>query len=74
MCIRDSLLIEQAVIDPVASSSGSVTYLTGYDGQLDSAGLFLLITRLLFALYLDFKIPTLRFLSGQLQVVPHSSC
>jgi len=46
------LLIEQAVIDPVASAGGKVVFLAGYDGNVDIAALTLLIFRLTIALYL----------------------
>lgn len=46
------LLIEDAVIDPIASSKGAVSYLPGYDGGLDLGALGLLLVRLILALYL----------------------
>ena len=45
------LLIEAAVLDPDATSSGS-RYLEGYDGSTHWISLGLLIVKLLFALYL----------------------
>jgi len=46
------LLIEQAVLDPTASSRGLVGYLPGYDGNLYLVPFTILIARLLLALYL----------------------
>lgn len=46
------LLIEQAVIDPVASAAGTVTYLPGYDGTIDWGLLLFVTARLVLALYL----------------------
>ncbi len=46
------LLIEDAVIDPVASAGGGTTYLPGYDGSVDWAALGALLARLVLALYL----------------------
>jgi len=46
------LLIEQAVIDPVASAMGNISYLPGYDGTLYLVPFITLIMRLLLALYL----------------------
>lgn len=46
------LLIDAAVIDPVASANGSVTYLSGYDGQLHFLQLALVLLRVVIALYL----------------------
>ena len=46
------LLIEQAVIDPVASGNGATVYLTGYDGMLDWGALATVLLRLAFALYM----------------------
>lgn len=45
------LLIEAAVLDPSSLPSAAV-YLPGYDGTIDVPALMLLITRLMFALYL----------------------
>lgn len=46
------LLIEAAVIDPVASSNGNTVYLPGYDGTIEWQSLALLMLRVAFALYL----------------------
>ena len=46
------LLIEAAIIDPVASTPGAVVYLEGYTGERDAIGLSLLLLRLVCALYL----------------------
>jgi len=46
------LLIEAAIIDPVASTPGAVVYLEGYTGERDAIGLGLLLLRLVCALYL----------------------
>lgn len=46
------LLIEQAVIDPAASASGTIAYLPGYDGTRDWGALALLLARLMLSLYL----------------------
>ena len=46
------LLIEAAIIDPVASTPGAVVYLEGYTGERDAKGLGLLLLRLIGALYL----------------------
>jgi TRAP-type uncharacterized transport system fused permease subunit len=46
------LLIDAAIIDPAVSTSGAVTYLPGYDGTRDIAGLVFLLIRVVVALYL----------------------
>lgn len=46
------LLIDAAIIDPAASTSGAVTYLPGYDGTRDIAELVFLLIRVVVALYL----------------------
>lgn len=46
------LLIEQAVMDPTASASGTTVYLPGYDGVLNLVGLVIVLGRLVLALYL----------------------
>ncbi|MFK7752077.1 MAG: TRAP transporter permease [Sedimentitalea sp.] len=46
------LLIDAAVIDPVASGNGTVVYLPGYDGQINWPGLALVLLRLVLVLYL----------------------
>ena len=46
------LLIDDAVIDAAASASGQITYLTGYDGTVDTGALVLILARLVLALYL----------------------
>lgn len=46
------LLIDAAVIDPIASKSGTVTYLSGYDGTVDLPILGLVLIRITLALYL----------------------
>lgn len=46
------LLIEAAVIDPVASANGSVVYLGGYDGTINWLSLMTVLLRVGLALYL----------------------
>jgi len=46
------LLIEPAVVDPLASAGGKTAYLAGYDGTVDGTALVLLLLRLTVALYL----------------------
>ena len=46
------LLIEPAVVDPVASAKGAKAYLPGYDGSLDLFALGGILLRLILALYL----------------------
>ena len=46
------LLIEAAVIDPSSSRTGNVTYLPGYNGELNVPMLGIVLVKLLVALYL----------------------
>ncbi|MEM7472906.1 MAG: TRAP transporter fused permease subunit [Pseudomonadota bacterium] len=46
------LLIEAAVIDPATSEGSAISFLPGYDGQVDWGALSVLLLRLLVALYL----------------------
>lgn len=46
------LLIDAAVIDPVASTNGSVVYLAGYDGTVHWPSLVLVLLRIMLVLYL----------------------
>ncbi|MFK7874383.1 MAG: TRAP transporter fused permease subunit [Paracoccaceae bacterium] len=46
------LLIEAAILDPTAGTSGTPVYLPGYDGTRDSLDLGLLLARVAVALYL----------------------
>ena len=46
------LLIDAAVLDPSAGTSGAARYLPGYDGTTDASALGLLLVRLVMALFL----------------------
>ena len=50
--INSTGILDDAMIDAAASASGQITYLTGYDGTVDTGALVLILARLVLALYL----------------------